>query len=393
MSKPRNLPPGIRERDGRFQVRYYGSDGQRRARSFDRMSDAKRWKRDQEVARDRGEWIDPRRGQTPFGKWAARWMATNAHLKPQTREGYESLLRVHLEPAFGDAALARIEPVDVQEWIAALTARGLSPSRVRQSYFLLQSILRAGVESSYIARTPCIGVKLPKPTRTEMHFLAADEVARLAGVIEEPYGVLVYFLAYGGPRWGEGAALRRSRCDLLRSRVTICESLADVNGHLHFGPTKTYQSRTIALPRFLRDLLAEHLNHHVKDDPDALVFTSPEGEPLRLPNFRRRVWHPALDAAGLSREVRIHDLRHTCAALLIANGAHPKVVQTQLGHSSIMVTMDRYGHLFPDEMDRVADDLDATYRGAETRSNGDEKGTRRGREVIELPIRDAENSG
>lgn len=77
-----------------------------------------------------------------------------------------------------------------------------------------------------------------------------------------------------------------------------------------------------------------------------------KGFPLRSPNFRRRVWWPALDEAGVSREVRIHDLRHICASLMIMQGAHAKEIQHQLGHSSISVTLDRYGHLFPDRQTR-----------------------------------------
>jgi integrase len=117
---------------------------------------------------------------------------------------------------------------------------------------------------------------------------------------------------------------------------------------LHFGPTKTHQARTVTLPRFLRTMLNRHLQG-VPADPGALVFTAPGGGPLRLTNFRRRVWVPALRAAKLSERVRIHDLRHKCASLLIAQGEHPKAIQEQLGHSSIQVTIDRYGHLFPDQ--------------------------------------------
>jgi hypothetical protein len=80
--------------------------------------------------------------------------------------------------------------------------------------------------------------------------------------------------------------------------------------------------------------------------------------------FWHRIWTPSVAAAGLPPNLRIHDLRHTCAALLIARGAHPKAIQTHLGHSTIQVTMDRYGHLFPDEMDRLAEGLDAAYREA-----------------------------
>jgi hypothetical protein len=98
------------------------------------------------------------------------------------------------------------------------------------------------------------------------------------------------------------------------------------------------------------------------------------------------VWQPAVRALGLPSNLRIHDLRHTCAALLIAQGAHPKAIQAQLGHSSIQVTLDLYGHLFPDDLDRLATQLDAAHEAvsgqiaASVRPGG-------GAEVIELARR------
>jgi integrase len=110
-------------------------------------------------------------------------------------------------------------------------------------------------------------------------------------------------------------------------------------------------------------MLARHLEG-VSTDPEALVFTAPGGGPLRLTNFRGRVWVPALRTARLPERLRIHDLRHTSASLLIARGEHPKKIQEHLGHSSIQATMDRYGHLFPDESERLAEALEDTYQAA-----------------------------
>ncbi len=122
---------------------------------------------------------------------------------------------------------------------------------------------------------------------------------------------------------------------------------------LHYGPTKNHRSRVVGIPRFLHDLLAEHLARHVPDRPDAFVFTSLQGAPLRNSNFRRQVWYSAVEQAGLSEGLRVHDLRHACASLLIAAGANPKSVQAHLGHSSIAVTMDRYTHLFPSDIEAL----------------------------------------
>jgi integrase len=156
-----------------------------------------------------------------------------------------------------------------------------------------------------------------------MRFLTPAEVSRLASLIPEPYEALVNVLAYGGLRWGDAAALRRGRCQLLRARLQIMEPVAEVGGKFHFGPTKTYQHRSVAIPGFLGDLLA----HHLAGSPDprqALVFTPKAGGPLRHSNFRQRIWVPALKAAKLPLDLRIHDLRHTCAAILIAQGEHPE---------------------------------------------------------------------
>jgi integrase len=194
-----------------------------------------------------------------------------------------------------------------------------------------------------------------------MSVLSPSQVSLLASNVPDRYEALIFLLAYGGLRWGEAAALRRGRFNVLRGRVEVMEAVSEVNGVLHFGSTKTHQVRSVALPSFLRELLAGHLNRFVEDDVDALVFTTTNSTNLRIGNFRRRVWWPALDASGLPRSVRIHDLRHTCASMLIARGAHAKAIQQHLGHSSITVTFDVYGHLLPDEQDRIAAALDASY--------------------------------
>jgi integrase len=122
-------------------------------------------------------------------------------------------------------------------------------------------------------------------------------------------------------------------------------------------------------------------------DPEAFVFSAQRGGRLRHNNFYQRLFCPALRRAGLPEQVRFHDLRHTCAALLIAQGAHPKAIQAHLGHSSIQVTMDRYGHLFPDALEHLADRLDAAR--TQTRTDPGRIETREG--LIELSKRRMRN--
>jgi len=371
---------------GRWQVRYVDPSGRERSKNFPRKSDAERFLVTIEADKLRGDWIDPRLSKITFEDWTGRWWGTTAHLKLYTRDGYQSLLRVHVLPRFAQSSLGSIQPVDIREWVSDLDSSGLSASRIRQAYFLLGQILRSAVESGYLTKSPCVGVKLPRMQVPEMRFLTAEEVEALASAIHQPYGVLIYTLAYGGLRWGEAAALRRGRCELLRSRLHVVEALSETSEGLLFGPTKTYQRRTVVIPGFLRDLLAEHLGAKVEPHEDTLAFSSPGAEPMRRGNFRRRLWRPALEAAGLDY-IRPHDLRHTCAALLIAENAHPKAVQAHLGHSSISVTMDRYGHLFPSDAEALADRLDATR----TRTLTDTRRTVSPAEVVELPTQRAEN--
>jgi integrase len=328
----------------------------------------------------RGDWVDPRLAKTTVVEWSERWLRTKASLKPKTLAGYESNLRAHVLPAFGSHELRHIDRMAVEEWVADLQASGLGPSAVRQARQVLNSMMKLAVEAGYLVVNPVSGVKVARQPDREMLFLSAGEVERLATAIRHPYGTLVNVLAYGGLRWGEAVALRRKRCDFLRSRIEVAESLSEARGGLHFGPTKTYRRRMVIIPGFLRDLMAEHLARDVGEDPDALLFTSPEGRPLRNSNFRRQVWYRAVADAGMPDGLRIHDLRHTCSSLLIAQGAHPKAIQVHLGHSSIAVTMDRYGHLFPSDMEALAVALDAVR----TRALADQMRTNDGPEVIEL---------
>jgi integrase len=360
-----------------WRVRYRDPTGRERSKSFTRKADADRFMATVQADLIRGAWTDPRLSQTTLTEWAERWLRTKSHLKPKTLAGYQSNLDVHVLPAFGRYQLRHIDRMAVEEWIADLHAAGLGPSGMRQARQILHSMLTLAVDTGHLATNPVDRVRTPRQPESQMLFLDAEQVDRLAASIRQPYGTLVYLLAYGGLRWGEAAALRRGRCDLARSRIEVTESVSEVGGELHYGSTKNHRSRIIGIPRFLRDLIGEHLIQHVPDEPTALVFTSPDGAPLRNGNFRRRIWYPTVEQAGLPHGLRIHDLRHTCASLLIAAGANSKAVQTHLGHSSITVTMDRYTHLVPSDIDhliRRLEDIRARSPAAQPRPNDRTRG-------------------
>ncbi len=157
---------------------------------------------------------------------------------------------------------------------------GLSSSRIRQSHQCLAAILEQGVDDGLIGRNPARRVELPRLGQPDHRYLTAEQVATLAAAMPDlQHRTLVYVLAYGGLRWGEMAALRRGRIDVLRRRLEIKEAISEISGRLSFGSPKTYQSRTAHLPAFVAEMLGHHIET-VKDDIEALVFTAPRGGPL-----------------------------------------------------------------------------------------------------------------
>lgn len=355
-----------RPRHGRrWEARYRGSDGRERSRSFRTKGEAQRFLAGVEAQVQRGEWRDPALARTTLHEWAEEWMATTVHVRPATRALYECLLRCHALPRFGPCQLGRITPVDVRAWLAELGSAGLSPSTVRKAFRVLSRALGAAVECGLIGHSPCVSVKPPPEPSHEMRFLNAQEVAELAAAIGPDYEVLVYTAAYTGLRWGELAGLRRKRVDLIRRTIAVVEQLTEVNGTLAFGPPKTKAGqRRVAVPRFVVEHLERQRAERSEPGADGLVFPAAEGGPMRRSNFGRRAWQPARRAVGLDG-LRFHDLRHTAVALAIEAGAHPRALMERLGHSSITVTLGRYGHLLPGQDEAIADRLDRAHRGRE----------------------------
>lgn len=352
----------IRKHRGKHQVLYRdpATKKERSAGVFTRKGDATKQKNDIEYRLQAGDWIDPELAATPYRDWAQTWIGSRSDLKPKTLDGYRSLLNSRVLPTFGRSRLQDIRSIDVVQWVASMVDDQLSPSRTRQAFNVFSSSLTEAVRNGMIRANPAVGTKLPKVSVNEMRHLTPAEVETVASAVGDKYETFVYVLAYCGIRAGEAVALRRKNVNLMRSELRIAESATEVNGVMEFGATKNRRNRNVTVPRFLVTRLEEHLTRFTDHDPEGLVFEAPGGGPLRLSNFRHRVWYPAVERTEL-QGVRIHDLRHTAASILINQGLHPKIVQQHLGHSSIVVTMDRYGHLYPSDTGRVQDALDSAY--------------------------------
>lgn len=344
----------INRRGDKWRARYYGPDGRERNKTFDRKVDAQRWIADQRARMSRGEWIDPAALRTEFGAVAREWLKTTLHLKPKTRHGYERLLERRVLPRWDHVPMAKVAAA-LPDWIAELADSAVSASQVRQTVYVLSSVCQYAIRTGRLYANPVAGLKLPRVTSGERRFLTDAEVGKLVAEAG-PYGLFVRTLAYTGMRWGEATALQVRDLDVRRRRIEVQRAFVDVNGTLVAGTPKSHQSRSVPMPRSIaRDLESLVQGREL----DSLIFIAPNGGPLRFGNFRHRVWYPAVHAAGLDGFTP-HGLRHTAASLYISAGTPPKVVQRILGHASISITMDLYGHLYADEMDTWADRLDET---------------------------------
>jgi len=193
--------------------------------------------------------------------------------------------------------------------------------------------------------------------------LEPAEIRELAAAIHPWFRTWVWFASYSGLRWSEMLGTRRRDLDLLRRTVSVRQQIVEVNGRfLGFGePKSAAGKRTVDLPSFLCAMLEEQLAERAQPGVDGLVFVNTRGNSPHVSSFSSQTWRKARAAVGRP-DLRWHHLRHTAVALAIAQGAHPKTIQERMGHASITVTLDRYGHLFPALAREVADDLDRVYR-------------------------------
>lgn len=365
---------------GGFQVRYYAPDGSRRAKTFAKEKEAKKFATTIEADKLRGNWLDPKLAKTPFEEVVATYLDTLVHLSPSTRMKVEGHLRNYVLPTFRRFQIANIKPSDVRVWISAMMRHGLSPATVKAIHGTFSRVMNQAVLDGMVARSPSLGMKLPKEDPgEEMNVIEPEKLVALADELIPRFRALIYTAAYSGLRWSELVALKVKSLDLLKGTIHVRESLVEVNGTLYAGSTKSGVKRTVSIPRDLAQMLGDHLNQF--PPTDGFVFTGAKGKPLRR-TFYKRHYLPALVNSGLDPELclcqvedceerhtplyRFHDLRHTCAALLIAQGAHPKEIQEQLGHSTIRITLDRYGHLFPSLHERLSDGLNEVFKNART---------------------------
>lgn len=252
---------------------------------------------------------------------------------------------------FDQWQLETIRAADVEDHVFAVARK--TPRSAELMLDTLKMILRKAKERGQIVDEAIFSVRPPRRERAEIRFLDWLEVEQLASETIEPYGNLVRLACLTGLRQGELFALRDRALDHERRSIVVEAGARE--GRI--VPTKTSAGRRqVRLSNEALRVLREQL---LARDPNelGLVFPTPGGAVWRKDNFMARVFRPAVRRAGLT-PLRFHDLRHTYAALMVAAGAHPKLLQAQLGHTSINVTLNTYGHLYPDAFADVGEALD-----------------------------------
>lgn len=371
----------VRFRGGKWEARWYDPDGARRSKRFATKQQAQEFATEQQInarkAREgRGTYTDPRRKGPLFKEAASAWLDTSPGRTPKTRLNYAAIVHRHLLPEFGGVRIDAINPSDLKRYRAKLERAGKAPGTIKNIFRVLSPIFEMAIDDEHIARNPVRRVRLTGGQEKRATIITPTQVKLLASVIDSHYAPLVLFTAYTGLRAGEVAALRWRHLDLAGLSVTVESSVAELSlaeakresfrldtTGLVYGTTKSNRARTIRFPSFLVPLLG------LPGDKDALVFRTAGGSPLRWDNWRKFRWLPAVEKAhaldpSFPERFRFHDLRHTCASVLINRDYNPKAIQAHMGHSSIQVTFDIYGHLFDDWHADLPAVLDEVHREA-----------------------------
>ena len=362
--EPRQLP------NGRWKIRYRDPEGRQRSKTCRTKSEARAYLEDVGHAGRQRTWVAPERGRITLAAWSEQYMTTVVHLRPTSISLYEREL-VHILARFGRTQLAQLDPLAIQAWLAQLLAGGMASSSVHRKYGVLRRILQVAVRKGVIATNPCTAVDPPTLEAGEMSFLNPSELASLVEEIDPWYQAFVYTAAETGMRWSELVGLRRRGVDLLRRSIAVTEQMVLVwqkgrpGRWVRQKPKTKAGTRSISISAFLAERLGEQLASRSQPGLDGLVFVNKRGGPVGSSIFHTRHWAPARRAVGLDG-LRFHDLRHTAVALAISQGAHPKAIQRRMGHSTINMTLDRYGHLFPELDEQIADHIGSLLSHAET---------------------------
>jgi integrase len=296
--------------------------------------------------RDAGMVFDA--GSLRVGDYLDRWLdSIRDTLRRRTWIRHEEVVRLHLKPSLGIIKLDRINALQIQSLYRAKLDSGLSPRTVQIIHVTLHKALKQAVRWSLLPRNIVDGVDPPKAPKKEIKPLSEEQVKRLLEAAQGDKLEALYVLAITtGMRSGELLGLQWEDVNLQAGIVQVRRSI--FNGRIE-APKSASGNRNIRLTGTSIRALREH------ERTGEWVFSSQAGTSISVHNLHNRSWKPLLVRAELPHTTRFHDLRHTCATLLLTKGVHPKIVQEMLGHSSITITLDTYSHVLPNMQEEAVE--------------------------------------
>ena len=316
------------------------------------------------------------------GQYLDHWLecTLKAKAKPRSYESFSTITRLHIKPSIGKVQLHKLAPQHIQKLLDEKSKKGLSPQTVTNIRTVLRSALSQAVKWSLVSRNSAALVNAPRISRKRIEPLNPEHARKLLDVARGSRYEAIYTVALTlGLRRGEVLGVRWSDIDLDERALRVSQSVQRLSTGAEEGrksemratETKTDGSRrTIALPDSVVRALRAHRARQAQDrlvaglswEDHGLVFTNRIGRPIE-PILLHREYKGLLKKAALPTTLRFHDLRHSAASLLLAQGVHPRAIMELLGHSSITVTMNVYGHVMPAMMREAADKMEAILGG------------------------------
>jgi integrase len=323
-------------------------------------------------ARKEGTLVSSRRQSLEH--YLASWLrdTVKPSVRPATYRSYSGLIRTHIAPELGNVTLEKLTPQQVQAFLNERLAAGSSPLTVAHIRAVLRTALNQAVKWQLLARNVAALSDPPRAKRYEHRAFTPDEAKRFLETVRATGDRLeaLYTVALShGLRQGEALGLRWDDVALDQGVLHVRQQLQRANGHLELVELKSDSSRrTVTLTADAVAALRNHQAFQRKEklaerkrwQDSGLVFTTRLGGPLDGINVTR-AFQRILVKAGLPKR-RFHDLRHSCATLLLVQGISPKVVQAILGHSSIRLTMDTYSHVLPELQREAAEKMQAVLQ-------------------------------
>lgn len=339
--------PTVRHGQGkRWLACWTGQDGKEDTKAFAVKTQAANHAAKMEADRLRGTYVDPTSGRQKLQEYAElKWLPAQLHLRPNSVELYGQHLRKHIVPRLGERRMSTLARSDMKAFVSAIS-QVLMPSTVSTVFAVLRALMNAAVDDGVIPANPCSRVRLPRVEPHVVEPLPARAILALAAAITPRYRLAVWLGAGLGLREGEALGLTVQRVDFLRRKVEVRYQLQ--HGELVDVKTKA-SKRTLPVDDMVLSEISAHMQKW-EPGPFGLIITNRSSRPVGRSSFWE-CWADAVEAAGLPKGTRFHDLRHFFASTLIAANIGPKVIQSRLGHAKIAETFDTYGHLFPDDED------------------------------------------